>query len=526
MSETSPLLIGERQGALRYLDALRRHVGLIGLVCGIAVAAAVVSVATAPKRYDASSDLLVRPVSANDSTYQGFNSVFTQALDGSSVVVTAARVINSTEVRSPCLTTFGEAAQAVDISTQPLGQADIVSIRASAPRGQLAADAANRFASCVVANRTTAFHNELRARIDQLRRHIVAIPPSQRQGNYEYATLQQQLATFTSQLGGSNPTISVLTRASVPSSPSSPRPRRSAGASLLVALLVGVGVAILLEFATPRIAREEELQLQHRLPILARVPRLRRKVASGYLMGRSPLPPAAWKGYRILRAVLASAGKGGGFPRSILLTSAVPGDGKTTTAVNLAITLASSHTKVILVDGDLHRPMISSFFNIAAHRDGFSNVLAGRLAPEQAVVQAPEYPNLKLLLSSPESGNLAALTTDRFERLIRYLEEHADVVIVDVPPVPEVAEVLEMASVVELVLIAVHLGHTRRDKLAELRELLARRGITPAGFVVTTRERLRTETEYDYPGDALVVPGPAPRSLNGDARVRSRARKP
>jgi capsular exopolysaccharide synthesis family protein len=504
MADTFTFSAGERQGAVRYLDALRRHAWLIGGLTLAAVVAASFLTLTAQKRYSANADILLQPVSGSDSTYQGFNSVLSQPLDGSSVVVTAARVINSPQVRQHCIAGLGPLQRGAKITTSPLGQADIVSIDVTALSPAQAAAVANSFAKCVVADRTAAFHAELNSRIRQVELRSNAIPASQRQGNYEYATLQQSLATYNSLLGGDNPSISVLTKAAPPTDASSPRPKLTIGASFLVALLVGSALAILLEFGTSRIAREEELQHEHRLPILARIPRLPRSISKEYLSGQTPLPASGWKGYRVLRASIGTMGEDGHLPRSLLVTSAMPGDGKTTTAINLAITLASTDLHVVLVDGDLHRPMVSGFFGSLRHRDGFSRALSGRTDVSRALVESPKYPNLKLLLSSPESGAFVHTSSADLQRLVEELGALADVVVIDAPPLPEVAEVVEMASVVDTVLIAVRLGHTRRRKLVELREMLARRGITPGGFVVTTREKLREETPYDYPGEALV----------------------
>jgi capsular exopolysaccharide synthesis family protein len=256
----------------------------------------------------------------------------------------------------------------------------------------------------------------------------------------------------------------------------------------------------MLEFVSPLVSREDELLLEQRLPILARVPRLPGAAGRKYLTGKAPLPSHAWKSYRVLRAVLAHAGKAGGYPRTLVVTSAMTGDGKTTTAINLAITLASADLRVVLVDADVHRPMVASFFNVAAHRGGFARLLVNEVTPDD-LVQAPLNPGLKLVLAGHDPNGYGNLTEERFAHLIGRLAEIADVVVVDTPPLPEVAEVLDMASVAEVVLVAVRLGRTRRDKLAELRELLARRGVAPAGFVVTTRDKLERETEYDYPGD-------------------------
>jgi capsular exopolysaccharide synthesis family protein len=200
-----------------------------------------------------------------------------------------------------------------------------------------------------------------------------------------------------------------------------------------------------------------------------------------------------------------------------MVTSASPGDGKTMTAVNLAITLASADLRVILVDGDFHRPMLASIFDVTTRRDGFIRLLVGR-DEKNAIVPAPGHPGLQLVLSNREQAHyLHLLNTERVAEALAKLEQQCDVVVIDSPPLPEVAEALEMASAVEAVLISVRLGHTRRDKLAQLRELLARRGVSPLGFVVTTRERAQGSAagyDYDYSRDISSVPAKTRRNVS------------
>ena len=179
--------------------------------------------------------------------------------------------------------------------------------------------------------------------------------------------------------------------------------------ALLVALLLGVGAALALEHFNPRINREDELLLGHRLPILARVPRVSGSEATRYLTHRGRLPAHVWEAYRTLRASLTGAGPDGGFPRTILVTSAIPGEGKTMTSVNLAITMALTGVKVILIDADLRRPMIATVFGAAARSNGFGLLLLRNASPELALLEAPGTPNLQLLLSNPEHAHLVDL---------------------------------------------------------------------------------------------------------------------
>jgi Mrp family chromosome partitioning ATPase len=115
---------------------------------------------------------------------------------------------------------------------------------------------------------------------------------------------------------------------------------------------------------------------------------------------------------------------------------------------------------------------------------------------------APSHRNLFLLLSRPDSHTRVDLLTEgRITRMLEQLLEAVDVVVIDSPPVPEVAEVVELAVAVDATVIAARLRHTRRDKLAQTREMLSRRGVSPVGFVLTTRESSDQDhgEYYDHP---------------------------
>jgi Mrp family chromosome partitioning ATPase/capsular polysaccharide biosynthesis protein len=479
------------------------------VVIGVGTTAAISLAQT--KKYTASSDVQVTPTSANDANFQGF-SLFHEPLDGSSIVVTAARVMNVASVHQQAARELGNRGRGASVGVSPVSQADIVAVTATAPNPDQAALVANTYANTFIAQRTAIFHNELKARIAALQRQVKAIPAAERQGNFIYSTLQGQIATYQGYLGGPDPTVSVLTPATPPGSPSSPRVRLDLAVAFIASLLMAAGLAILLEMANPRLAGEDELLLGQRLPILARIPRLSGNVGAGYLAGSAQLPLDVWGAYRTLRAVLATAGRDGGYPRSIMVTSASPGDAKTMTAVNFAITLATANLRVVLVDGDFHRPMIGSIFNVPAWGNPLGRVLAGEARLAGALIPAPSHPNLELLLSAREnSGDPDFVDLGRFPDLLNELSKHADVVVIDSAPMTEVADALSMAAAAEAVLVCVRLGHTRREKLERLRELFDRRRISPLGFVVTTRQRPDpAESAYGYGGS--IPDAPAPRA--------------
>jgi Mrp family chromosome partitioning ATPase len=111
-------------------------------------------------------------------------------------------------------------------------------------------------------------------------------------------------------------------------------------------------------------------------------------------------------------------------------------------------------------------------------------------------------PNLQLLLANPEHAHLVdLLQRNRLEAVLAQLQEYADVIIIDSPPLTEVADALPLADVVDTILVSVRLGRSRRDKLEQLRRALAQRGVTPAGFVVTSRRVVkRPAYGYEYQG--------------------------
>lgn len=486
------------RSVVQYLRALRRHPLLIAATVLVALFAAFLLVSTAQKQYTAAADVAINPMSAGDTTFEGFD-LFNESTDGSSTVLTAASVFNSPPIRNAARRALGKDAAHSSVSVSPLSQSDLLKVTAVARTPAQAARVANVFATTAVAVRSATFRAELTRRVQTIKSEIAAIPPATRNGNYEYAALAQQLAGLSVYKGSGDPTVRVVSSATPPASPSWPRPTLTYAVALFAALLVGCGIALLLEFFNPRVTDEEELKLDQRLPVLARVPQLQPRVIRAYLAGRKRLPDATWKSYRALRAVLATQGVDGHFPSSILVTSSSSGDGKTMTAANLAITLAAADMNVILVDTDLYRPMISAMFNRPSRGRGIVGALENPETARSALVDSPAHPRLSLLLANRTSDiPLHLLEERRFAALLSELNTLADVVVIDSPPIPDVAETLDLAAVAEVVLLCVRFRHTRREKLNVLREMMARRGVSATGFVVTTKVRGSSTDAYEY----------------------------
>jgi capsular exopolysaccharide synthesis family protein len=498
-------ILDERSGATRYVAALREHWLLITSLVVLCVGAAAIYSTTASKRYESEADVLVSPISGNDTTFLGF-SILHETSDTSRAVITAARLVKTPRVAAAVARQVGApSVNAVlgKVTVTPLSQSNIISIIGKDSNPERSVAIANGFAEALIQQQKAIFQRELSATMRRLRIAIGAIPSTERTSPEAYA-LQARLGALAGLVGTPDPTLQVLSRAVLPTNPVWPRPVLSVAVAFIAAFLLGTAAAIALELVSPRVNQEDELVLVQRLPILARVPRAARRLIRGYLAGLEPLPGELREAYRTLRASLTSSdiGREDRFPQMILITSASEGEGKTMTSMNLATTLAHGGMRVMLVDGDLRRPMIATVFGIASGA-GFAELLAGRAAPEDVLVRAPGHgENLRLLLASPEHGQLIDLLEPRrVERVLAELRLCADVVIIDSPPLGEVSDALALADEVDAVVVCVRLGATRRDRLTDLRRMLSRRGVTPAGFVVTQRRRMRRSGYYYGSGE-------------------------
>ena len=139
---------------------------------------------------------------------------------------------------------------------------------------------------------------------------------------------------------------------------------------------------------------------------------------------------------------------------------------------------------------------------------------------------APSSPRLSLLLARREHlSSVGLFDASRVRTLLHKLSDKADVIVIDSPPLLEVAEALELAAAVDAAYWpAVRLSHTNRDRLNQLREMLARRGVSPVGLVVTTRRSAQAESPYDYGGDVTGEQVPGRRQAGTEPAAGRRAK--
>lgn len=180
----------------------------------------------------------------------------------------------------------------------------------------------------------------------------------------------------------------------------------------------------------------------------------------------------------------------------LLITSAEPGDGKSTIAANLAETLSQDNKKVLLMDCDLRRPIIHKFFKISG-QVGLTDILIGEIDSSKAIVKVNE--NLHVLPSGKKPPNPAeVLGSDEFERNIREFSQNYDYIIVDTAPLGVVADSQILASKVDGTILVANYGKTKREKLLEGKELIEQVSGNLMGVIINRAKEKRSKYYYYY----------------------------
>jgi succinoglycan biosynthesis transport protein ExoP len=331
------------------------------------------------------------------------------------------------------------------------------------------------------------------------------IPPDNITASYlqnQFNNLSNQLSFALQQLTVLAPSKiippQVTSQANLPTSPSSPKKALDAAIGLFVGLAFGVGLALLRERLDDRLRGRGDLEENLGAPVLAVIPRVpdwRRKQDSKLVTLEHP-KSATVEAYRTLRTgVLFAAAQRG--LKSIMVCSPSAGEGKTTTAANLAVVLADANRRVILVSADLRKPRVHRFFKLK-NDAGLSSALTGEVKPWQAL-QDPKIDNLRVLSSGPVPARPAELLqSDQMGELLAELRDVADFVIIDTAPVLLVADALALAPLVDGVLFVADAEGTSRGAVAHARESLEQVGAPLLGSVLNNFDPTKVSGYYHY----------------------------
>ncbi len=283
----------------------------------------------------------------------------------------------------------------------------------------------------------------------------------------------------------------------VPQYPVKPRTRLNTLLAAVVGAMLATGVAFLIEYLDDTVKTSEDVEQVLGVPALGAIGRLRPKeVREGLITALQPRSPIS-EGYRTLRTNIQFSTVDRPL-RTLLVTSAGPAEGKTTTAANLGVVMAQAGLKVIVVDSDLRRPALHRMLGVSNSR-GLSTSLLEENPSLDGTLQATGVENLWVLTSGPLPPNPSELLgSERMARLMERLKEKADVVVFDSPPALAVTDAAVLAREVDGVLMVVDAGATRREVVVRARETLARVGANILGAALNKLSPKGTSGYYYY----------------------------
>jgi len=489
-----------------YFDVIKARWWVIVLCVAVVFGVAVYRSTGQTAQYRATAKI-VRQQGSLEATL--FGTQFLQWQDPVREMATAAGLVTveevATQVQKDLASSRSPGELADMVTATPDSKSDVISISAVSEDPGEAADIANAFAQNAIVYRQTTDKNLLEIAKRVLGKQIDSMSKADLdsdRGRYLIQRLEELGIIEEIQTGG----YSVSQRAVAPGSPFAPQPVRDAALALVVGLVLGVGLVFLLEYLDRRIKDEATMEKEFGLPVLATVP----MVGGRWRKGRSDLPigfadkhSPLIESFRTLRSNLQYFGVDKEI-RSILVTSALPRESKTTVSINLGLGLALSGARVILLEADLRRPMLHTYLKLG-NEIGVSNALAGThtfteamqlvrvddYMPEDTRKQVPSgaedlllQKNLYCITSGPLPPNPSELMgSAKMQQLLRAAVETADYVIVDAPPLLAASDPLSLAPLVDGVLLTGRLYATTRDEAQAARELLNRVGAHVIGAV-------------------------------------------
>lgn len=416
---------------LRYLRGLWRRKFLIGLMVLLVVNITLVLSLRQEPVYEGEARVLLSPQMFGDRT--GLQ------LDAALAVQTEIQILESEPIRAQVAEELGPVGK---VSAERVGQTLLISVKARAGGARRAAEVTNAYARTYIAFRGGLSGGGTGVNGSEVPQNDVS---------------------------GASATGQLVSEATVPDSPVQPKPVRNTILAAIMGLLVAVGLASVLEALDDSVKTRAELRKATDLPVLGVIP-----LAPAWEDGSvSPddVPPAAAEAFRSLRTSVQLLGVDRPV-RTLQITSAGSGEGKTTIVANLAVVLARMGQRVAIIDGDLRRARLHDVFGLR-NNVGVTSVLAGDAALQDAVQRVSSDGSLVLLASGPPPPNPSELLASRkMAELVHALGERVDVVVVDSPPVLAVTDAIVLTTWSEAVMLVCAAGRTKRKQLQTTLELL------------------------------------------------------
>ena len=447
-----------------YIHVLRKRWRIIVAVVLVTVGAAAVATSLSPKVYEAQTQLFVSTSGGNDATALLQGSSFTQQrVQSYADIITTPAVLGPVIDQLGLSTTADKLAQHVTASV-PLNTVIIhvaVSDRSPAQAARIADAVGKQFTSTV-------------------------------------ADLES--------VSDSSPSpvkVSIVSAPSTPTVPVSPRPVRNLALGLVLGLLLGFGLALLRDLLDTTVKGEADLAELTEATVLGGIP-FDGDAAKRPLIVQAVPHGLRAEGFRTLRTNLQFV-DATTHPRSIVFTSSIAGEGKTTMAANLAMTMSAGGSRVCVVEADLRRPKLLDYMGLDGSV-GLTDVLIGRVDVKAALQQFSDA-DLWVLGSGPIPPNPSELLGSApMERALRELESRFDVVIIDAPPLLPVTDAAVVSTVAGGTVVVVGAGLVDRDHLTKALQSLESVKANLLGLVINRVPTKGADSYSYYQGYAAQSP--------------------
>jgi receptor protein-tyrosine kinase len=506
-----------------YLNMIRARKWVIIQAVVVVTLVALVGSLLLPKTYQGEAKVLISETDTGAALFgsllPGLSSQPERLLQ-TEVQLMQLRPLAEQVVRDPKLNLKTTPADLLDRTTiTASGQTDVVIINVTASDPKAAADITNAMATAYVqwsmATKRESIRNaanEVQSELDVAKQQVLDLGRRiQSEGKSDELSAELQIAT------GSYTTLAqklqelrvdeqletgsgrVVSTAVVDPTPVSPKVARNTALGLAIGLVFGIGMAFLYEYLDNTIKSTEEAEKLYGAPVLGHIPfeKFEKGEKRRLTIAQHPGSPAA-ESYRVLRNSLDFINFEHDI-KTLVVSSAAPGEGKSTVAANLAAGLAQAGQKVVLVSCDFRRPTTETFFGVT-NMIGLSEVLTGADSLKSAL-QRPGEEQLLVLTSGKMPPNPSELLgSQKMKELIESLEEWGDWVIIDTPPLLAVADPAAVARWADGVLVVTRGGQSTRDAAKKAREMLEKVGAKIIGTVVWGLEEGPGGRGYGYYG--------------------------
>ncbi len=526
------------QGFLNFLRMLRARWVVVALPVILVPAFAAAYSLAQEERYTASATVLLRDTPGSDLKLSPEDEERTAATNLG--LASLSRLASRTAEKIGPPVTGGSVARNTTVTGEATSNLFTVTSESGKPR--LAAEVANTYAAEFVAFRRASDIRTVRSaqrraqaralsvqrRLTAARNEPDALPgtASRARQNNERRQLRltrdnllqeaQELSTLGALTSGN---VELTERAGVPGSPTSPKPMRNTLFGLLIGLLVGVGLALLFELLDRRVKDPDEVERIMGKPLLGAIPfspAFARRATRWPFRKPRDIGSGEKEAFHMLRANLRYLDPDRP-ASSVLITSATPGDGKSTVAWNLAAAGANAGTRTVLVEAELRRPVFVREFNLKPSK-GLSEILTQGVSVESVVHRfghgvrqngtASEATMDVIVAGRMPPNPVDLLQSQRMLDLIAELEEAYDLVVIDTPPVSVVSDAIPLLSRVGGVIVVTRLGQTTREGAEHLRRQLDDLNAHTLGVVingVTTADGYYGDT-YGYADNYETAP--------------------